>query len=69
MLKIYEEITCVSQLTIPIFSLNKINYPSHEEQTKIANLFSSLDEGIHNLKQQKDQLTKRKPYFLNNMFV
>ena len=68
-LKIYEEKTCVSQLTIPKFSLNKINYPSLEEQTKIDNLFSSLDESIQNLKKQKDQLTKRKTYYLNNMFV
>ena len=43
--------------------------PSLEEQTKIANLFSSLDESIQNLKKQKDQLTKRKTYYLNNMFV
>ena len=52
-------------------SLSKINiiYPKLEEQTKIANLFSSLDESIQNLKKQKDQLTKRKTYYLNNMFV
>ena len=43
--------------------------PSLEEQTKIDNLFSSLDESIQNLKKQKDQLTKRKTYYLNNMFV
>ena len=52
-------------------SLSKINiiYPKLEEQTKIANLFSSLDESIQNLKKQKDQLTKMKTYYLNNMFV
>lgn len=52
-------------------SLSKINiiYPKLEEQTKIANLFSSLEEGIQNLKKQKDQLTKRKTYYLNNMFL
>ncbi|MDK2819209.1 MAG: hypothetical protein KFW07_00020, partial [Mycoplasmataceae bacterium] len=42
---------------------------SLDEQTKIANLFSSLDESIRNLKKQKDQLTKRKTHYLNNMFI
>ena len=45
------------------FSLNKINYPSREEQTKIANLFSTLDESIQSLQTQKDQLTTRKTYY------
>ena len=42
---------------------------SIEEQTKIANFFSSLDKTIENTKNKKDQLTKRKTYYLNNMFV
>ena len=40
-----------------------------EEQTKIANFFSLLDKNIKNTKNKKDQLTKRKTYYLNNMFV
>ena len=42
---------------------------SIEEQTKIANFFSLLDKNIENTKNKKDQLTKRKTYYLNNMFV
>ena len=44
-------------------------YPSLEEQTKIANFFSSLDAKIETEKQLLEQYKQQKTYLLQHLFI
>ena len=46
-----------------------IEYPSIQEQTKIAKFFTLLDKQIENNKNKKEKIINKKTYYLNNMFI
>lgn len=63
------ESTGVPQLTVPQISSYKINIPSLEEQTKIANFLSAIDEKCLHVKHQLEQTRQFKKALLQQMFV
>ena len=54
---------------ISVFSNLEIQFPSLQEQTKIANFLSSIDEKIEIEKQLLNQYENQKKHLLQNMFV
>ena len=69
LLDIVSESTGVPQLTAPQLSKYKVNVPSLEEQTKIANFLSSIDQKIEVVAQQIEQAKQWKKGLLQQMFV
>ena len=69
LLDIVSESTGVPQLTAPQLSKYKVNVPSLEEQTKIANFLSSIDQKIEVVAQQIEQAKQWKKGLLQNMFI
>ncbi len=63
------ESTGVPQLTIPQISNYNISIPSKEEQLRIANLLSSIDEKIKLNEEIYASLSKQKKCFLQQMFI
>lgn len=62
------ESTGVPQLTAPQISNYEINYTNLEEQTKIANFLSSIDEKINLLKEKKALLEAYKKGMMQKIF-
>ena len=69
LLDIVSESTGVPQLTAPQLSKYKVNVPSLEEQTKIANFLSSIDQKIEVVAQQIEQAKQWKKGLLQQMFI
>ena len=69
LLDIVSESTGVPQLTAPQLSKYKVNVPSLEEQTKIANFISGIDQKIEVVGQQIEQAKTWKKGLLQQMFV
>ncbi len=69
LLDIVSESTGVPQLTAPQLSKYKVNVPSLEEQTKIANFISAIDQKIEVVTQQIEQAKQWKKSLLQQMFV
>ena len=69
LLDIVSESTGVPQLTAPQLSKYKVNVPSLEEQTKIANFLSSIDQKIEVVAQQIEQAKTWKKGLLQQMFI
>ncbi len=69
LLDIVSESTGVPQLTAPQLSEYKVNVPSLEEQTKIANFTSAIDQKIEVVVQQIEQAKQWKKGLLQQMFV
>ncbi|AXF43425.1 restriction endonuclease subunit S [Acinetobacter johnsonii] len=69
LLDIVSESTGVPQLTAPQLSKYKVNVPSLEEQTKIANLLSAIDQKVEVVAQQIEQAKQWKKGLLQQMFV
>ena len=69
LLDIVSESTGVPQLTAPQLSKYKVNVPSLEEQTKIANFLSEIDQKIEVVAQQIEQAKIWKKGLLQQMFV
>ncbi len=69
LLDIVSESTGVPQLTAPQLSKYKVNVPSLEEQTKIANFISAIDQKIEVVAQQIEQAKTWKKGLLQQMFV
>jgi type I restriction enzyme S subunit len=69
LLDIVSESTGVPQLTAPQLSKYKVNVPCLEEQTKIANFLSSIDQKIDVVAQQIEQAKQWKKGLLQQMFV
>ena len=59
----------VSSLRLPMFVKMPIWLPSLEEQTKIANFLSAIDERSNSVKQQIAQTQQFKKGLLQQMFV
>lgn len=69
-IKIIQEVTGVPQLTAPQLREYKAIYPiSLEEQEKIANFLSSIDNKIDNLAAELEDLKEFKKGLLQQMFV
>lgn len=69
-IKIIQEVTGVPQLTAPQLREYKIIYPSSlEEQQKIADFLSSIDNKIDNLAAELEDLKEFKKGLLQQMFV
>ena len=51
------------------FSIIKLPYPSHDEQTSIGRFFSLLDYNIDEMQSKVDALVKLKSAYLKKMFV
>ena len=69
LLDIVSESTGVPQLTAPQLSKYKVNVPSLEEQTKIANFLSAIDQKIGVVAQQIEHAKQWKKGLLQQMFV
>ena len=69
LLDIVSESTGVPQLTAPQLSRYKVNVPCLEEQTKIANFLSAIDQKIEVVAQQIEQAKTWKKGLLQQMFV
>ncbi|OID38345.1 MULTISPECIES: restriction endonuclease subunit S [Acinetobacter] len=69
LLDIVSESTGVPQLTAPQLSKYKVYVPSFEEQTKIANFLSSIDQKIEVAAQQIEQAKQWKKGLLQQMFI
>ena len=69
LLDIVSESTGVPQLTAPQLSKYKVNVPSLEEQTKIANFISAIDQKIEVVTQQIEQAKTWKKGLLQQMFI
>ncbi|MDH5821215.1 restriction endonuclease subunit S (plasmid) [Acinetobacter pseudolwoffii] len=69
LLDIVSESTGVPQLTAPQLSKYKVNVPSLEEQTKIANFISAIDQKIEVVAQQIEQAKTWKKGLLQQMFM
>ena len=69
LLDIVSESTGVPQLTAPQLSKYKVNVPSLEEQTKIANFLSAIDQKIEVVAQQIEQAKTWKKGLLQQMFI
>ncbi len=69
LLDIVSESTGVPQLTAPQLSKYKVYVPSFEEQTKIANFLSAIDQKIEVVAQQIEQAKTWKKGLLQQMFV
>lgn len=69
LLDIVSESTGVPQLTAPQLSKYKVYVPSFEEQTKIANFLSAIDQKIEVVAQQIEQAKVWKKGLLQQMFV
>lgn len=59
----------VKSLRLPIFESMPIKLPSIEEQTKIANFLSAIDDQINEVSKQLEQTTLYKKGLLQQMFV
>ena len=57
------------QISYQAFSTLNIDYPSVEEQTKIANFLSAIDQKIEVVAQQIEQAKQWKKGLLQQMFV
>lgn len=68
-LNILSESTGVPQLTAPQISSYIIGYPSLDEQTKIANFLSAIDDKINHVNTQLEQTQIFKKGLLQQMFV
>ena len=69
LLDIVSESTGVPQLTAPQLSKYKVNVPCLEEQTKIANFLTAIDQKIEVVAQQIEQAKQWKKGLLQQMFV
>ena len=69
LLDIVSESTGVPQLTAPQLSKYKVNVPCLEEQTKIANFLTAIDQKIEVVAQQIQQAKLWKKGLLQQMFV
>ena len=69
LLDIVSESTGVPQLTAPQLSKYKVNVPLLEEQTKIANFLSAIDQKIETVVQQIEQAKTWRKGLLQQMFV
>ena len=67
--KIFIESTGVPQLTSPQLAKVKVKFPCLEEQQKIANILSKLDELIEEKKALLDDWQSFKKGLLQQMFV
>lgn len=68
-IKFAVESTGVPQLTVPQISSYKILIPSLEEQIKIANFLSAIDDKINQTETQIQQMQEWKTGLLQKMFV
>jgi type I restriction enzyme S subunit len=59
----------VKSLRLPMFQSMPIKLPCIEEQTKIANFLSALDNKIDIEAQLLQKLEEQKKYFLSNLFI
>ena len=57
------------QLTRDSLIQHKIYFPNIDEQLKIANFLSKLDEVLLNVKCEKEKLIKNKTFLLQNLFI
>ena len=57
------------QLTRDSLIQHKIYFPNIDEQSKIANFLSKLDEVLLNVKCEKEKLIKNKTFLLQNLFI
>ena len=57
------------QLTRDSLIQHKIYFPNIDEQLKIANFLSKLDEILLNVKCEKERLIKNKTFLLQNLFI
>lgn len=69
LLNIYNESTGVPQLTAPQFKTYRVEFPSIEEQTKIANFLSSIDQKIDLVSFELKKAKEWKKGLLQQMFV
>jgi len=65
----HKESTGVPQLTAPQLSIYEIDFPVIEEQTKIANFLTALDDKITHNQTQLNALKQYKQGLLQQMFV
>ena len=68
LLDIHVESTGVPQLTAPQLSAYEISYPNFDEQQKIADFLSAVDEKITALTAQKTALTQYKQGMMQRIF-
>ncbi len=57
------------QLTSPATKTIKIRLPHPEEQKRIAEFLSNLDDMIKGFEQKVDNLQQQKKYYMQNMFI
>ena len=69
LLDIHVESTGVPQLTAPQLSAYEISYPNFDEQQKIADFLSAVDEKITALAAQKTALTQYKQGMMQRIFA
>lgn len=68
-LDFFKESTGVPQLTAPQLSSFMIDFPAYEEQAKIANILTAIDDKISNTQAQLAAVKQYKQGLLQQMFV
>ena len=67
--KVHIESTGVPQLTAPSLKINKLHYPSLNEQNKISNFLVALNKKIGLLEKKHDQYQNFKKYLMQQIFA
>ncbi|MBE6490978.1 MAG: restriction endonuclease subunit S [Methanobrevibacter sp.] len=67
--KVHIESTGVPQLTAPSLKINKLHYPSLNEQTKISNFLLALNKKMELLQKKHDSYVNFKKYLMQQIFA